>query len=430
MPDLIDAYPDPPTPRRRRILILALLVIAILFGARTALSYVVDLLWFQSLGFGGVYWTTFGLEAGIFAAATLLTFLVLYGAFFLIRRSHAGDLPSARALVIGGRPVNLSVEPVLRFLSLGGSVVIAFLTGLTLMSEWPTFALFWHAPHATGSVTDPIFGKPLNFYLFTLPAWQVVNDWLLTLAFLTVAVAVLFLFITSGARSSQNRRIRYAPSPWRGLSLAVAFLLLVLAMKVYVDRFQLLLEHHTVFDGITYTDAHVRTPGLLLVCAALLLGAGIAAFNAFRESRARMLVVAILPAAACYVVLTVAGWYVDSFLVKPNELVREEPYIATTSRSPARPTASTASPAGVPRRNHRRRRRPRQQSAHAPEHPPLGLARAAGHPAPGAGDPHLLRLPRHRHRSLLARRRRARGHARRTRAQRRQAPRQQPQLDQ
>jgi hypothetical protein len=41
-------------------------------------------------------------------------------------------------------------------------------TGLGLMASWPTLALFWYAPHATGSVADPIFGKPLNFFLFTL----------------------------------------------------------------------------------------------------------------------------------------------------------------------------------------------------------------------------------------------------------------------
>ena len=286
------------------------------------------LLWFKSLGFGDVYWKTFALEAGIFAAATLLTFLILYGAFFVIRRSHLGDLPSARAIMIGGRPVSLPVEPVLRFLSLGGSIVIALITGAAMMSEWPTFALFFHAPHASGSVTDPIFGKPLNFFLFTLPAWQVVDDWLLTLAFITVAVAVLFLFITSGARTIETRRMSYGAAPWRGLSLTLAFLLLVLAMKVYVDRFQLLLEHHTLFDGINYTDAHVSVYGMLLVSAALVLGAGIAAFNAVRESRARLLVAAIAPAALCYIVIGIIGWYVDSFLVKPNQLVREEPYIA------------------------------------------------------------------------------------------------------
>jgi uncharacterized membrane protein (UPF0182 family) len=196
------------------------------------------------------------------------------------------------------------------------------------MADWSTLALFWYAPHATGGVADPIFGKPLNFFFFTLPAWQLVNNWLLTLAIAICAVAVLFLIITSGARSLAKRQITYAPSPWRGLSITVAFLLLVLAMNVYVDRFQLLLEHHTIFDGITYTDAHVTIHGLLIVCAALVLGAMISAYNAVRHSRGRWIVVAILPAAVCYVVLGIVGWYVGSFIVKPNELVREEPFIA------------------------------------------------------------------------------------------------------
>ena len=50
------------------------------------------------------------------------------------------------------------------------------------MSEWPSFALYWYAPSATGAPVDPIFGKAINFYLFSLPAWQFIVGWLLTLA--------------------------------------------------------------------------------------------------------------------------------------------------------------------------------------------------------------------------------------------------------
>ena len=102
----------------------------------------------------------------------------------------------------------------------------------------------------------------MNFYLFALPAWQLIDSWLLTLAVAGCAVALLFLAITSGARSLASKRLTYAPSPWRGLSLTVSFLLLVLAMSVYVGRFQLMLDHHTIFDGINYTDAHITIQGL------------------------------------------------------------------------------------------------------------------------------------------------------------------------
>ena len=313
--------------RRRRLGVLAVVAFALLLASRTALSSWVDLLWYQSLGYGSVFWKTVVLEAGVFALAAALTFALLYGVFFAIRQSHLGDLPGSQAIMIGNRRVSLPVGPALRYISLGVSVVVAFFTGLAMMGEWPTLALFWYAPHAAGA-GDPILGKPLSFYLFTLPAWQLVDGWLLTLAIASCVVALLFLSITSGARTLETRRLRYGPSPWRGLSLAVSFLLLVLAMSVYVSRFQEMLEHHTLFDGINYTSAHVTVHGLLIVCFALLVGAAIAAVNAARESRGVMVLAAVAPAAVCYLLLGIVGWYVSTFVVKPNELVREEPYIA------------------------------------------------------------------------------------------------------
>lgn len=329
LPDFIESpQPRSSTWGRRRLLFLAAFAFGVFVCGRIGLSYWVDLLWFRSLGYSEVFWKSAGLQIADFAAFAGVTFLILYGAFSAIQRLHEADLPRAHAIVIAGQPISFSVLPALRMLSLGISVVVACVTGLGLMADWPILALFWYAPRAAGGVVDPIFGKPLSFFLFTLPAWQLIDSWLLTLAIAICAVAVLFLMITSGARSLASGRITYGPSPWRGLSMAVAFLLLVVAMNVYVDRFQLLLEHHTIFDGITYTDAHVTIHGLLIVCAALVLGAAISAYNAVRHSRGLWILAAIAPAAVCYGVLGIVGWYVGSFIVKPNELVREEPFIA------------------------------------------------------------------------------------------------------
>ena len=329
MPSFIDSPPRRSSSRwSRRLLLLIAFAFGIFLVGRIALSYWVDLLWFQSLGFGSVYWKTVGLQVASFVVFAVVTFLFLYSAFSAIRRSHQADLPNFHSIVIAGQPISLSVQPALRVISLGISIVFAGVAGFALMAQWPTLALFWYAPHATGGVADPIFGKPLNFFLFTLPAWQLIDNWLLTLAITTCAVAVLFLIITSGARSLAKRHITYGSSPWRALSAAVAFLLLVVAMTVYVNRFQLSLEHHTIFDGVSYTDAHITIRGLLIVGAALVLGVAIAAVNAVRGSRGRWIVVAILPAMFCYGVLVIIGWYVGNFVVKPNELVREEPYIS------------------------------------------------------------------------------------------------------
>jgi hypothetical protein len=67
---------------------------------------------------------------------------------------------------------------------------------------------------------------------------------------------------------------------------------------------------------------------MLVVAVALLLGAAIAASNVLTASRPGRLVAAVLPALACFAVVQVIAWYVNSFIVKPNQLDRERPYIA------------------------------------------------------------------------------------------------------
>jgi uncharacterized membrane protein (UPF0182 family) len=328
MPESID-WPRMHSPQRsRRFLLLILAVVAVIvFGGRTALSYYVDVLWFESVGYGDVYWKTLSLQSGIFATFAVATFLVLYGSFLALKRSHLPDLPSGQTIFIGGQPLKLPVEPVLRLIALGISLAIAAATGAGMTLEWPTLALFWYAPRAAGGVADPIFGKPLNFFLFTLPAWELIVGWLLTLAVITCALAVFFILITGGARAFAGRR-SYVTLPWRGLSITFAILLLIFAMRLYLGRFERLFDDHTIFRGVTYTDAHVTLTGTLVVCAALVLGAVIAAVNAVRMPRGRWLVATILPAAVCYIGVQVIAWYVSSFIVKPNELVREQPYIA------------------------------------------------------------------------------------------------------
>ena len=163
LPETIDWPQEPSLPRRsRRGLPIVLVVIAVvMFGSRTGLSYFVDALWFRSLGYGEVFWKSAGLQWGIFAGFAVATFVVLYGAFWLLRRAHRDDMPSGHTIFVNGQPIKLSVEPVIRVLAVAVSLLVAAVSAAAMMAEWPTLALWWHAP--AGGVTDPIFGRPLNF---------------------------------------------------------------------------------------------------------------------------------------------------------------------------------------------------------------------------------------------------------------------------
>jgi uncharacterized protein len=327
MSDIIDWQQSP---RRRRRLVLPVLAVlaVVIFSSRTALSYYVDALWFGSLGYGDVFQKTLTLQWTVFAAFFAVTFLFVYGWFLALRQACQPNLPDEYGIAIGGQPLKLPVARILRLLGLMFSLVIALVTGAGGMMEWPAFALYWYAPGTNGGAVDPIFGKPINFYLFSLPVWQFIAGWLLTLAVIACVIAVFFVFLTGGTRMLRGRLGRFTSLPWRWFSIAFAFLLLILAMRMYIARFERLFDEHTIFGGVTYTDAHVMLPGMLAVCAALLLGAAIATINVVAAPRMRWLVAAVAPAAVGYLLLQISGWYVSSFIVKPNELVRERLYIA------------------------------------------------------------------------------------------------------
>ena len=329
MPDTINWPKLTTQPRRRRggLFFLIAVVAVIVLGGRTALSYWVDLLWFNSLGYGEVFWKARGLQWGIFACFAALTFLILFGIFSALRRAHRDDLPSDHTVFIAGQEVKLSLKPVLRIISIGGSLVVAVITGGAMAAQWQTLALWWYAPQTAGAMAYPIFGKPLGFYLFTLPAWQLIVGWLMTLSVIACLLAGVFLIVAGGSRALTDGRRSLSELPWRGISIAAAFLLLIVAVRVYLSRFEQLFDHHTIFDGVTYTDAHVTLTGLLVISIALVLGAVIAAAGGLFAPRGRWLIASLAPAVLCYAVVAVVGWYVSSFLVKPNELIREQPYI-------------------------------------------------------------------------------------------------------
>jgi hypothetical protein len=351
-----------PLSRSRRLLLLfAAIIFLVVFSTSSALSYYVDSNWFASLGYGRVFWKNLELGWIMFGVFLLATFLLLYGWFLALWQIHQADLPHDRSFFLGRQRLSLPLRRALRWLGFLVSVGIALISGAAMMTEWPTFALFWAAPASPHPVLDPVFGKPLNFYLFTLPAWQLIAGWLLGMAIVACIGTGAFLLLAGSSRAvSRSRDVITPPLPWRGASIAVAFLLLVVALQVYLSRFTTLLDSHTIFSGVNYTDAHVTITGLLIVALALILGAAVALTNLSRFPRPGRLVIAVVPAFACYFLVQIVGWYVNSFIVKPNQLDREQQYIAwnikgtraawgldrvSTQEFPADPTIQAADPA-------------------------------------------------------------------------------------
>jgi uncharacterized protein len=318
----------PSRPRWRHFLLWAIVALAaVLYAFSSTVSYYVDALWFASLGYAAVFWTRIDLEFTVFGVFAAATFAALYGAYRALAPPRLDELVEGTILINRQRRT-ISIGPLLNFAALVAALVIAVEVGVSMAGQWSSFALWWFAPQG-GRPLDPVFQRPLGFYLFTLPVWELIVGWLLVLAVITFILAAVFLGLTAAARMLPVRRsLADQGTAWRRLSSSVAILLLVLAAKAYLARFERLFADDTIFSGVNYTDAHVMLGGLMVVCFALLAGAIYAAVCSVRLPDPRWLVTSILPAAVCWLVVAAVGAYVSGFVVKPNQLERERPYIA------------------------------------------------------------------------------------------------------
>jgi uncharacterized membrane protein (UPF0182 family) len=322
--------------RRKRRWALVVVVLLLLFALTRAGSVYIETLWFGSLGYSSVYWTGFKYGWAVFAVFALATVVALRVVFLLLERGFAVTTLAPRRVVVNNEQVFIRPARVLRPAAWIVSVLLGLIYGGGMSESWETFALWLNRPGTPG-VVDPVFGNTLGFYLFTLPALDAMTSWLLMLAWVALIGAVVYSalgLLPSGGnlRSVTSRgaglEAGARAKAYAAVSAALGLLLATLAMRAYLSRYEYLFEDHTIFSGVTYTEDHWVLPGLVFVTVALALGAALALANAVAFRRLRPLVAAVALPALVYMVAVVAiPGYVQSFVVKPNELERESAYI-------------------------------------------------------------------------------------------------------
>jgi uncharacterized membrane protein (UPF0182 family) len=280
-------------------------------AAFQSISFYVESLWYESLGFQSVYWYRLRAQALVFLVAAAVTALALW-IIFRMAAPPPGQ-PRRALLQFGQEAIVIPAAATLRRLAAPVAIVLGILFGLSFGSDWSTFALFLnHAP--TPGTSDPVFGRTLSFYLFTLPVLEDVGGWFLAVSIIGLVAAIIL--------AAMDMLVSF-----RGVSFGLSLLLIAAAFEIYVARYSFLFEEHGLFTGVRYVDRNILIPGLLFVIAALLIGAAVAAAN-IRTGRLRNLIVAVgIPAVTYAVAGVIAPFYVTTFVVRPNELVRESPFI-------------------------------------------------------------------------------------------------------
>src|SRR3989441_482331 len=310
------------------ILALLLLLIPLLFAP--FVTFLTDLLWFRSLGLESVYLRRF--TAGFYAFAVfgaVFFVLALPNLYFALR-------PQVPRLVVEAERRRRGALPTtLRFMWL--LLIPAFFFGLAGGDEWDML-LRWvnQVPFGT---TDPVFGRDIGFYFFTLPVLEFVRGWLLV-ALIVIAIGVVTLYFTRGVigvatgtlasadiRVAGRTALALARPARAHLSILGGLFLALIASGYLLDQFELLFRQETVLVGAGYTSINARLPALTILTVLVGIAALACFANAFRGTLWILGGAIVLWFAASLVVGGVYPALIQNFIVTPDQQNKERPYI-------------------------------------------------------------------------------------------------------
>lgn len=313
---------------RMRIFLIALvLALFLLLGG---LSFTVDLyfdfLWFQELGKSVVFTTALVAQSILMSATLLVSFMFLF-----LNLLHANRGPGEIQLGIptpaGQITAYVVTKQMVRWIAGLAALVVSLFLGLREAQRWETV---WRWLNRVDfGVSDPIFGRDVSFYFFSVPLISEVVSLGMILCLLAGAGSLILCYF-KGALSlgslARRGHIRVH------ISLLLALFFLLLSANAYLDRFQVLYSSGGPMFGATYADLHGRLPLLNLLVASALIGAVLLAYNAF-ASRNVAAVGGIGLYFAAALLSSVYPVLLQKFVVAPNELGRETPQIEHNIRA-------------------------------------------------------------------------------------------------
>jgi hypothetical protein len=313
-------------------LILFTLLIIIFISFSTLTAFLVDWLWFDSLGFSTVFATTWRAKVILFGSAAVISAVLLALNGVVAGRLRPVRVRPLRILRSDGTPLEFpellnfsSTSLPWRPLVLALAAVLGLFIGLAQAANWQVFLAWLYA--VPFGRTDPLFGRDLGFYIFTLPVYAAARDWGMLMLFLAAAMAGGIYWL-QGAIDVEQRFPRIDPAVIRHLSVLLALFLVVKAGDYALQRYDLLLSNTGVVFGAAYTDVHLRLPLLSALAGLSLVGAVLCAAN-IRFLGFRLPVAALVLVLAVSLIEGTLPALFQSYRVKPDELRLESPFIAS-----------------------------------------------------------------------------------------------------
>src|SRR2546427_10426028 len=314
-------------PRRRRR--LGLVVLVFLFALFLLLSNLVPLaaewLCFEAWGQERVSPPRLvaGVVLGVGVGGLVFAFLSVN-----LRIAQRGLVPTPLVVQVSRGAAAVDVTRLLRRLALPMALGLALLFGLGAAGGWLGVLQFLH--RTPFGATDPVFGREVGYYVFTLPVIAGAIGLGIAVTTLTL-LATIVLYVVRRDIVVFRRQVTVEPSARLHLAVLIALLFVLVGLRVYFVRLPELLYSTTgPLVGASYADLHAQLTGLRLAgLAALASGAPVlAGARSHRLARNTLLAVGLYFGVSLLGVALYPAM-VQKLVVAPNELVKETPQLAS-----------------------------------------------------------------------------------------------------
>lgn len=319
---MVTRIPPSSSGRRLRFILTTVIFLGVI-SISTVVSVYLDLLWFNEVGFGDVFWKILrsqGAVVGIFFVA----FFVLSVVNLLVVGRGMPAYPMPRDPDDPLERIREAFLPMSKWIPIGVSAVLALLFSLRMAPLWDRFTLAFN--EVSFNALDPIFQRDISFFVFRLPMYQVIYSWLFS-ALVVIALIVTATYYLTGGIRPQAQINRVSTQVKVHLSVLIGLLALLRAWGYRLNQFELVYSPRGVVEGASFTDITAELPALKLLVAISVISAVLFLVNIrFRGWTLPTVAVGLWLLTS----LLAAGafpFFIQRFRVEPAELQRERPYI-------------------------------------------------------------------------------------------------------
>jgi uncharacterized membrane protein (UPF0182 family) len=284
-----------------------------------------DWLWYRSVSYSSVFDVTYGTRWALFFVAGILMAATTGFNAVLAFRLRPVYRPVASPERPGVDAYRMAVDPHRRLLLGIVLGLVGLISGIAASGAWRTWLLFIN--QVPFHQKDRQFGLDISFFVFTYPFLRLVLSFLFAAVFLSLLAAVA-VHVLYGGLGWQGRRPKATMGVQAHLFVLVGVFVLLKGAAYWVDRWGIdFSQRGAVTTGASYTDVNAVLPAKTVLALIAVLCAVLFFAGAVRRS-------AMLPAVGLGLLVLsavlIGGVYpaiIQQFVVKPNELAKEYPYI-------------------------------------------------------------------------------------------------------